>query len=176
MEICGKCMGTGVAGHPDSGYTCDCNGGMTDPTSTRAEVEIARFDPCPFGGAMTLAHDGDYVRYDDHQALRERAEAAENERAEQWRQRREAEAARDTALAISDAARRAEAAAWNDAIEIERELIAAYVGAVPQVVTDRQENMSAIERGTYLQHPYMVEHYSDRIRALRHAAPTEVEA
>ena len=39
MDICGKCMGTGVAGHPDSGYTCDCNGGMTDPTPTRAEVE-----------------------------------------------------------------------------------------------------------------------------------------
>ena len=27
-DICPKCMGTGTAGHPDSGYTCDCNGGM----------------------------------------------------------------------------------------------------------------------------------------------------
>ena len=40
MDICGKCMGTGVAGHPDSGYTCDCNGGMTDPTPTPTCAEV----------------------------------------------------------------------------------------------------------------------------------------
>ena len=42
MEICSKCMGTGTAGHPDSGYTCDCNGGMVAaPTDNTALVEAA---------------------------------------------------------------------------------------------------------------------------------------
>ena len=144
---------------------------MTDPTPTRAEVE-ALVERLKYNAEITdYLEDREAMNQaaDLIQALRERAEAAEKESAE-WR---------DQALRKADAltaARRAEAAAWNDAIEIERELIAAYVGAVPQVVTDRQEIMSAIERGTCLQHPYMVEHHSDRIRALRRAAPTEGEA
>ena len=27
-DLCDNCMGTGVAGHPDSGKACDCDGGM----------------------------------------------------------------------------------------------------------------------------------------------------
>lgn len=83
---------------------------MTNPTPTRAEVAIVRFDPCPFGGAMTLDPSGDYVRYDDYQALRERAEAAE-------RRASEAQSRYLGAVQQLTAARRAEAAAWNDAIE-----------------------------------------------------------
>ena len=92
----------------------------------------------------------------ENQALRERAEAAENERAEQWRQRREAEEARDTALAISDAARRAEAAAWNDAIE-----------AAANCAWEEWNHKDAEVSPDY---------QADRIRALRRSAPTEGEA
>ena len=129
---------------------------MTDPTPTRAEVDIARFDPCPFGGAMTLDPSGDYVRHDDYAALRERAEAAEAE-VQRLKNIRSAIAEGYNAEAVAlekavsealasqlTAARRAEAAAWNDAIE-----------AVEAIINDKG----------YL--------HTDAIRALRRAAPTE---
>lgn len=43
LETCGKCMGSGYGGHPDSGHPCaDCSGiGGVPRTDTRDEV-IAR--------------------------------------------------------------------------------------------------------------------------------------
>lgn len=42
MGICGKCEGTGVDGHPDSGYTCDCNGGMVRAALQPGEAQGAK--------------------------------------------------------------------------------------------------------------------------------------
>lgn len=143
---------------------------MTDPT--RAEVGISRFDPCPFGGAMTLDPSGDYVRHDDYAALRERAEAAERViKAQDY----------DYGRAISerDAARRAEVAAWNDAIEAAE---AAYAHGFAAIRALRRaaptEGAMRMETG--------MEHIARDIREgrfperseprMRPAAPTEGEA
>ncbi len=142
MEICGKCMGTGVAGHPDSGYTCDCNGGMTDPTPTRAEVD--RFGCDQLG--MEKMPDGEWVRFTDYQALRERAEAAEELLAHMMQVQR-------CTVDAANEARRAEATAWNDAIEAARTV----------AITCFASGCDAHE-------------LDDDIRALRRAAPTEGEA
>ena len=130
---------------------------MTDPTQTRAEVErLCHVIIRHVADGATIWEKDHAAMIDTMRALRERAEAAEAERAEQWRQRREAEAARDTALAISDAARRAEAAAWNDAARICDELAIGYAG----------------QRGAV----FSLTEAARDIRALRRAAPTEGEA
>lgn len=107
---------------------------MTDPTPTRAEVDIDAL-------IRSFHHNSNVGKSlvsikADNQALRERAEAAEKESAE-WR---------DQALRKADAltkARRAEAAAWNDAIE---------------AAADKLDLLLPSK---------------DAIRALRRAAPTE---
>lgn len=128
---------------------------MTDPTPTPTRAEVERIPEHCAWAARGYWGSAYMALLEDHKALRERAEAAEAERAEQWRQRRGAEAARDTALAISDAAQRAETAAWNDAIEAAAEkcdvVFMDHVGDLIRAI-------------------------GDDIRALRRAAPTEGEA
>lgn len=122
---------------------------MTDPTPTRAEVEtILRYhfnEPDDYPISTTIGH---------LRALRERAEASERHKDAGWDQQRywsdrynRKTAALEKALVE---ARRAESAAWNDAIEAAGNLesIHGYSNAVPR----------------------------HRIRALRRAAPTEGEA
>ena len=117
---------------------------MTDPTPTRAEVEriatqLEKEEGC---GLPQLA--ADMLR-----ALRERAEAARRRGdilAEGWQI---ADEGRIEAEAALTAARRAEAAAWNDAIE-------AAAGAA-----EEWDTFGPTVRA---------------IRALRRAAPTEGEA
>lgn len=110
---------------------------MTNPTPNRAEVE--RFMP-DYDSSMDPHFMGDWVRFTDYQALREREEAAERDRDEH-------KAVLRMTGEMLTAARRAEAAAWNDAIEAAGNLesIHGYSNAVPR----------------------------HRIRALRRAAPTE---
>ena len=87
----------------------------TDPTPTRAEAE--RFGCDQLG--MDKMPDGEWVRFTDYAALRDRAEAAERAHLSLC----EAIGIPATALSHIEytaqltAARRAEAAAWNDAIE-----------------------------------------------------------
>ena len=90
---------------------------MDDPTPTRAEAE--RFGCDQLG--MDKMPDGEWVRFTDYADLRERAEAAERHKDAGWDQQRywcdryvNKTAALEKALVE---ARRAEAAAWNDAIE-----------------------------------------------------------
>lgn len=118
---------------------------MTDPTPTRAEV--ARYTAAGYDPGMKASHEGAWVSFTDYQALRERAEAAE--------QRADSNASDAHRLAVENnaldstlgrtltTARRAEADAWNDAIEA-----------------------AAVIPGTSPQRAH-------RIRALRRAAPTE---
>lgn len=113
---------------------------MTEPTPTRDEV--ARYDPLFSLGEMLKCPDGPYVRFTDYQALRERAEAADRGQTALRSMLRQAEG-------DLIAARRAEAAAWNDAIE----------AAAHRCYMDQGRFDSP-----------------DRIRALRRAAPTEGEA
>lgn len=140
---------------------------MTDPTPTSAEVDSFRpVDIHERNADMLAEPDGQWVRLSDYQALRERAEAAEamaeslrkmeEEAADGEREyRRIAEKAADVmlrAVAERDEARRAEAAAWNDAIE-------AAAGEVESLWAFRT-----------------CQEVADAIRALRRAAPTEGEA
>ena len=117
---------------------------MTDPTPTRAEVLLRRLREPAFGTETTernlMAEAADMI-----QALRERAEAAERD----WTELRDLYDAK--VLALTEA-RRAEAAAWNDAIE-------AAAGEVESLWAFRT-----------------CREVTESIRALRRAAPTEGEA
>ena len=142
---------------------------MTDPTPTRAEVE--RYDPYTDEGnregygEMEKQPDGDWVRFTDYQALRERAEAAEAEAT------RLEMACFNQGVSISytqaalTAARRAEAAAWNDAIE-----------ASDKAAIDRQGRRAMGDGHGNSCYDIGVSDAASAIRALRRAAPTEGEA
>ena len=142
---------------------------MTDPTPTRAEVE--RYDPYTDEGnregygEMEKQSDGDWVSYADYQALRERAEAARRRGdilAEGWQI---ADEGRIEAEAALTEARRAESAAWNDAIEAEDKAAIERQGR--RAMGDGHGN-SCYDIG--------VSDAASAIRALRRAAPTEGEA
>lgn len=121
--------------------------------------EAARFGCDQLG--MDKMPDGEWVRFTDYEELRDRAEAAKAER----------DAARDESLrelmalevvehcrAQLTAARRAEAAAWNDAIE-----------AAARDVEEWGNSFGDLD-------PVQPRVVADDIRALRRAAPTEGEA
>ena len=136
---------------------------MTDPNPTRAEVE--RFGCDQLG--MDKMPDGEWVRFTDYAALRDRAEAAEAERIEVERafsnldqKRKVAEfecgnnrAKLELAKSALTAARRAEAAAWNDAIE------AAYQACLTCDGALNNAGAAAV-----------------KVRALRRAVPVEGDA
>lgn len=145
---------------------------MTDPTPTRAEVEriatqLEQEEGCGF---PQLA--ADMLR-----ALRERAEAAESECARLKNIRSaiaegyNAEAVAleksvsETLTAQLTAARRAEAAAWNDAIE-----------AADKAAIDRQGRRAMGDGHGNSCYDIGVSDAASAIRALRRAAPTEGEA
>ena len=145
---------------------------MTDPTPTRAEVE---HHPRQDVTDLTVQEWAAYRCDDagavarkllaDNQALHERAEAAERERdgAIQWRNHY-----RQSWLDCRDAlaaARRAEAAAWNDAIE-----------AADKAAIDRQGRRAMGDGHGNSCYDIGVSDAASAIRALRRAAPTEGEA
>ena len=136
---------------------------MTDATPTRAEVEAL------------VAHNKALI--DRNVALRERAEAAEAECA-RLKNIRSAiaegynaeavaleKAVSETLTAQLTAARRAEAAAWNDAIE-----------AADKAAIDRQGRRAMGDGHGNSCYDIGVSDAASAIRALRRAAPTEGEA
>ncbi|QXI63379.1 hypothetical protein CP157_01097 [Paracoccus marcusii] len=151
---------------------------MTDPTPTRAEVE-----------AHDLAEQGRHAisalwqRCEtltaQRNALRERAEAAEAERDRQYDENVNRIAMQARAENERDAARRAEAAAWNDAIEAAaqwaedgftcRACNAPFLTSVGHYDEDCPKGRASWDGLPRDQLPI-------RIRALRRAAPTEGEA
>lgn len=135
---------------------------MTDPTPTRAEVE--RFGCDQLG--MDKMPDGEWVRFTDYAALRERTEAAERLLAESrqhvifW-EAREVEA------------RRAEAAAWNDAIEAAAGNCDATEASFIYMAN---ANLPVISPIVARDRARQCAQLAESIRALRRAAPTEGEA
>ena len=146
---------------------------MTDQTPTRAEVLLRRLREPAFGTETTernlMAEAADMI-----QALRERAEAAEAECA-RLKNIRSAiaegynaeavaleKAVSETLTAQLTAARRAEAAAWNDAIE-----------AAVRVTLDRQGRRAMGDGHGNSCYDIGVSDAASAIRALRRAAPTE---
>lgn len=127
---------------------------MTDPTPTRAEVLLRRLREPAFGTETTernlMAEAADMI-----QALRERAEAAERD----WTELRDLYDAK--VLALTEA-RRAEAAAWNDAIE-----------AAEKAALDRQGRRMMGDGHGNSCYDIGVSDAASAIRALRRAAPTE---
>ena len=89
---------------------------MTDPTPTPTRAEVERCEPGHYG-EMDRHPEGAWVSFTDYQALRERAEAAEAERGAARAAYLAHKRLRIDAEQQAHAARRAEAAAWNDAIE-----------------------------------------------------------
>ena len=134
---------------------------MTDPTPTptRAEVEAAVEKLANSHLGMSLEEwnavsNTILTCAAENQALRERAEAAEFER-DFWH------GALATANSQCYEARRAEAAAWNDAIEAAADFL--HEQAADKGNTKTPQGRTAI-------------FYRRKIRALRRAAPTEGEA
>lgn len=118
--------------------------------------EAVRFGCDQLG--MDKMPDGEWVRFTDYQALRERAEAAEAERDRQYDENVHRIAMQARAENERDAARRGEAAAWNDAIEAAAETMA---------------NGDLMEAPDH--EPWFINRWRS-VRALRRAAPTEGEA
>lgn len=152
---------------------------MTDPTPTRSEVTVARYNAVGYDPGMTAAHDGPWVSFTDCQALRERAEAAERRAYDlavaimggedapgyadsiptQVLVDQQREMAQEWLHRVTpDEARRDEAAAWNDAIEAVADFL--HEQAADKGNTKTPQGRTAI-------------FYRRKIRALRRAAPTE---
>ena len=151
---------------------------MTDPTPTRAEVDAdlrnaarkakALMDFLDLKGASrTTLHrlvDTCERAARENQVLRERAEAAEHETAmsQPLFSRRMLEARLVELNAALTASRRAEAAAWNDAIEA----AAQVADGIYREAAEYRLPLMAVGASKC----------RDDIRALRRAAPTEGEA
>lgn len=135
---------------------------MTDPTPTRAEVE-----------AHDLAEQGRHAisalwqRCEtltaQRNALRERAEAAEAERDRQYDENVNRIAMQARAENERDAARRAEAAAWNDAIEAAAGVAEQYRDCWPRATApDAQYEL----KQEYLHMAYAAKIVGEQVRAL----------
>lgn len=120
----------------------------------------------------------------ENQALRERAKAAERERdgAVQWRNHY-----RQSWLDCRDAltaARRAEAAAWNDAIEAAAAWHQSEIARLKEQVSENNAYLARVGAASYDSdaNRYCIDQINAHqqsvaaIRALRRAAPTEGEA
>ena len=157
---------------------------MTDPTPTRAEVEA--FSPYVGRDAVpTMKLDADlgrWVRLSDYAALRERAEAAEAE-VQRLKNIRSAiaegynaeavaleKSVSETLTAQLTAARRAEDAAWNAAIEAAAGVAEQYRDCWPRATApDAQYEL----KQEYLHMANGAKIVGQQVRALRRAAPTE---
>lgn len=133
---------------------------MTDPTPTRAEVEAAVEKLANSHLGMSLMEwnavsNTILTCAAENQALRERAEAAEE-------QRDNYQGMYETGLHLLTAARRAEDAAWNDAIE-----------AAAKEADEEVDRCSS--GGAYSIMQETARDVAEYIRALRRAAPTEGE-
>lgn len=163
---------------------------MTDPTPTRAEVEAAVEKLANSHLGMSLVEwnavsNTILTCAAENQALRERAEAAEAECARLKNIRSAiAEGYNAEAVALEKAvsetltaqlteARRAEAAAWNDAIEAAAGVAEQYRDCWPRATApDAQYEL----KQEYLHMANGAKIVGQQVRALRRAAPTEGEA
>lgn len=167
---------------------------MTDPTPTRAEVVLRRLREPAFGTETTernlMAEAADLIA-----ALRERAEAAEAERkaadfrlVDRYRNPKTGifNFPDDVAAIVRalDAARRAEAAAWNDAIDAAKAWHRCEIARLQNQVSENNAYLTRVgassqdtEANRYCLGLISAHQKSiAAIRALRRAAPTEGEA
>lgn len=151
---------------------------MTDATPTRAEVEAAVEKLANSHLGMSLEEwnavsNTILTCAAENQALRERAEAAEAERDEARAAYLAHKRLRIDAEQQAHAARRAEAAAWNDAIEAAAGVAEQYQDCWPRATApDAQYEL----KQEYLHMANGAKIVGQQVRALRRAAPTEGEA
>lgn len=148
---------------------------MTDPTPTRAEdARIPDHCAWEMRGHWSRAYE---ALLEDHKALRERAEAADSLITELRHRYAVGQ------VAITEA-RRAEAAAWNDAIEAAAEWHQSEIARLKEQVSENNAYLARVGAASYDSdaNRYCIDQISAHeqsvaaIRALRRAAPTEGEA